>query len=86
MIDEFTHEPRIGYFSMEIALHNEIRTYAGGLGGASDPQSAAWLPSAHAMELVVSPRACARAITSWPCASRPPCATNSGRSPRREDS
>jgi starch phosphorylase len=32
MIDEFTREPRIGYFSMEIALHNEIRTYAGGLG------------------------------------------------------
>lgn len=32
MIDEFIHEPRIGYFSMEIALLNEIRTYAGGLG------------------------------------------------------
>jgi starch phosphorylase len=32
MIDEFTHEPRIAYFSMEIALRNDIRTYAGGLG------------------------------------------------------
>ncbi len=32
MLDEFIHEPRIAYFSMEIALHNEIQTYAGGLG------------------------------------------------------
>jgi len=32
MIDEFIHEPRIAYFSMEIALRNEIPTYAGGLG------------------------------------------------------
>jgi glycogen phosphorylase len=32
MIDEFTLEPRIAYFSMEIALRNEIPTYAGGLG------------------------------------------------------
>ena len=32
MLYEFTHEPRIAYFSMEIALHNEIPTYAGGLG------------------------------------------------------
>ena len=32
MIDEFTHEPRIAYFSMEIALRNEIPTYSGGLG------------------------------------------------------
>jgi glycogen phosphorylase len=32
MVDEFTHEPRIAYFSMEIALRNEIPTYAGGLG------------------------------------------------------
>lgn len=32
MIDEFIHEPRIGYFSMEIALRNDIQTYAGGLG------------------------------------------------------
>src|SRR6185436_10439960 len=32
MIDEFIHEPRIAYFSMEIALHDEIPTYAGGLG------------------------------------------------------
>ncbi|GMT39893.1 MAG: alpha-glucan phosphorylase [bacterium] len=30
--DEFIHEPRIAYFSMEIALQNEIPTYAGGLG------------------------------------------------------
>ena len=29
---EFTHEPRVAYFSMEIALRNEIPTYAGGLG------------------------------------------------------
>ena len=32
MTDEFIHEPRIAYFSMEIALRNEIPTYAGGLG------------------------------------------------------
>ena len=32
MLDEFTHEPRVAYFSMEIALHNEIATYSGGLG------------------------------------------------------
>jgi len=32
MLDEFIHEPRIAYFSMEIALRNEIQTYAGGLG------------------------------------------------------
>jgi len=31
-IDAFTHEPRVAYFSMEIALRNEIPTYAGGLG------------------------------------------------------
>ncbi len=31
-INEFIHEPRIAYFSMEIALKNEIPTYAGGLG------------------------------------------------------
>ncbi len=32
MHEEFTHEPRIAYFSMEIALRNEIPTYSGGLG------------------------------------------------------
>jgi glycogen phosphorylase len=32
MTDEFIYEPRIAYFSMEIALRNEIPTYAGGLG------------------------------------------------------
>jgi starch phosphorylase len=32
MLDEFIHEPRIAYFSMEIALRNEISTYSGGLG------------------------------------------------------
>ncbi|HFD80616.1 MAG TPA: alpha-glucan family phosphorylase [Gammaproteobacteria bacterium] len=32
MPDEFIHEPRIAYFSMEIALHNDIPTYSGGLG------------------------------------------------------
>lgn len=32
MVDEFTYEPRVAYFSMEIALRNEIPTYAGGLG------------------------------------------------------
>lgn len=31
-IDEFNHSPRVAYFSMEIALRNEIPTYAGGLG------------------------------------------------------
>lgn len=31
-LDEFTQEPRIAYFSMEIALQNEIPTYSGGLG------------------------------------------------------
>lgn len=32
MLDDFIREPRIAYFSMEIALRNEIPTYAGGLG------------------------------------------------------
>jgi starch phosphorylase len=32
MLDDFIHEPRIAYFSMEIALRNEIPTYSGGLG------------------------------------------------------
>ena len=32
MLEPFIHEPRIAYFSMEVALRNEIPTYAGGLG------------------------------------------------------
>lgn len=32
MAVEFTREPRVAYFSMEIALREEIPTYAGGLG------------------------------------------------------
>lgn len=32
MVDKFIHEPRVAYFSMEIALRNEIPTYSGGLG------------------------------------------------------
>ena len=32
MLDEFIHEPRVAYFTMEIALHPDIPTYAGGLG------------------------------------------------------
>ena len=32
MPDEFLHDPRIAYFSMEIALRSEIPTYSGGLG------------------------------------------------------
>jgi glycogen phosphorylase len=32
VINEFLQEPRVAYFSMEIALRNEIPTYAGGLG------------------------------------------------------
>ena len=32
MIGEFLHVPRVAYFTMEIALRNEIPTYAGGLG------------------------------------------------------
>jgi starch phosphorylase len=32
MLDEFIHEPRFAYFSMEIALRSEIPTYSGGLG------------------------------------------------------
>jgi starch phosphorylase len=32
MLDDFIHQPRIAYFSMEIALRSEIPTYAGGLG------------------------------------------------------
>jgi glycogen phosphorylase len=31
-IDEFTRQPRVAYFSMEIALRSEIPTYSGGLG------------------------------------------------------
>src|ERR1043165_1379348 len=29
---EFIHEPRVAYFSMEIALRSDIPTYSGGLG------------------------------------------------------
>lgn len=32
MLDEFIREPRVAYFSMEIALCNDIPTYSGGLG------------------------------------------------------
>lgn len=32
MLDEFVHQPRIAYFTMEIALRHEIPTYSGGLG------------------------------------------------------
>ncbi|HRO57888.1 MAG TPA: alpha-glucan family phosphorylase [Burkholderiaceae bacterium] len=32
LLDPFINEPRIAYFSMEIALANEIPTYSGGLG------------------------------------------------------
>ena len=32
MLDEFLKLPRVAYFSMEVALRNEIPTYAGGLG------------------------------------------------------
>ncbi len=32
MLDEFVHQPRIAYFSMEIALQDDIPTYSGGLG------------------------------------------------------
>ena len=32
LLEAFVHEPRIAYFSMEIALRSEIPTYSGGLG------------------------------------------------------
>jgi starch phosphorylase len=32
VLKQFLHEPRIAYFSMEIALRDDIPTYAGGLG------------------------------------------------------
>ncbi|MEX2131581.1 MAG: alpha-glucan family phosphorylase [Pseudohongiellaceae bacterium] len=32
IVSEFTHERRVGYFSMEIALRPDIPTYSGGLG------------------------------------------------------
>jgi starch phosphorylase len=32
VLSAFIHQPRIAYFSMEIALHHEIPTYSGGLG------------------------------------------------------
>jgi starch phosphorylase len=32
VLDEFIHAPRVAYFSMEIALRNDIPTYSGGLG------------------------------------------------------
>jgi starch phosphorylase len=32
MLDDFIRKPRIAYFSMEMALRNEIPTYSGGLG------------------------------------------------------
>jgi starch phosphorylase len=31
-LEDFVHEPRIAYFSMEMALANEMPTYSGGLG------------------------------------------------------
>jgi starch phosphorylase len=31
-LDQFLMQPRVAYFSMEIALRSEIPTYAGGLG------------------------------------------------------
>ncbi|MBA4349019.1 MAG: alpha-glucan family phosphorylase [Thermodesulfovibrio sp.] len=31
-IEEFTKEPKIAYFSMEIGIKNDIKTYSGGLG------------------------------------------------------
>ena len=31
-VEDFVHEKRVGYFSMEIALHRAIPTYSGGLG------------------------------------------------------
>ncbi len=32
MLGEFLHEPRVAYFSMEVALRSDIPTYSGGLG------------------------------------------------------
>jgi starch phosphorylase len=32
MLEDFTREPRIAYFSMEIAIRSDIPTYSGGLG------------------------------------------------------
>jgi glycogen phosphorylase len=32
VLAEFLHEPRIAYFTMEVALRDEVPTYAGGLG------------------------------------------------------
>jgi len=32
MLAEFLREPRITYFTMEVALRDEVPTYAGGLG------------------------------------------------------
>jgi hypothetical protein len=32
MLDDFIHEPRVAYFSMEIALRNDTPTCSGGLG------------------------------------------------------
>ncbi len=31
-LSDFTKEPKIAYFSMEIGIHNDIHTYSGGLG------------------------------------------------------
>ena len=36
MLDQFILEPCIAYFSMEIALDNNIPTYSGGLGVLAD--------------------------------------------------
>ena len=43
MVDEFIHEPRVAYFSLEIALRSQIPTYSGGLGvlAGDTPRSAA---------------------------------------------
>ena len=32
MLDHFTHTPRVAYLSMEIAFHEDLPTYSGGLG------------------------------------------------------
>lgn len=32
ILSRFTEEPKIAYFSMEIGVHNDVKTYSGGLG------------------------------------------------------
>ena len=51
LLEPFIHEPRIAYFSMEIALRSEIPTYSGGLGVLTREPWAPHLPAKVALQI-----------------------------------